>query len=370
MKSILVPICNRTNYTKLKPILHRLRKPGEVSVDLLVSSGMVVSSRGSGLSDVQSDGFNVACQIDCLMMNDTLESMCKTSGLSMIEHATCYAREKPDAVLIVGDRFDMLPAAISAFQMNIPILHIQGGERSGSVDDGIRDLITITATRHYVATNLAYEHVYQIARNKYVLNVGCPAVEFVQNLPVGDYLDVHSFKKKYTNDFGIAPNENYIAICVHPNTEDDNDVDMAALLGAALSTGLKCVVIYPNIDAFNSKIVKSIRRYEKQITCVKHMPVEDFVKIMAHATVFVGNSSAGIREAASFGTPVVNVGKRQALRERNGNTLDCGPSFEEIKKSIEASIQHGQYDHNNVYYKHDATRNICNDILEFLEFFE
>lgn len=365
MKKILVPICNRTNYTKLKPVLNLLNE--NLNMVVVASSGIVVGSRGSGMQDIVNDGLIISHKIDCLLMNDSLESMAKTTGLSMIEHASILSKEKPDAALIVGDRFDMLPAAVASLQMNIPIFHIQGGEKSGSIDDSVRDLITVMASRHYVATEQSYDHVFRIARNKSVMNAGCPAVEFVQGLPVGERLDVNSFKKKYTNNFGILPDEKYIAVCVHPNTVEDQDVDMASLLDAVLSTGLKCIVIYPNVDAFNSNITIQIRRHEKQIICVRHMPVEDFVKIMAHATCLVGNSSSGIREAASFGTPVVNVGSRQRGRERNLNVLDCGSSFETIKQAIETSITRGRFPRHNIYFRPDAAKNIAHDILLSLE---
>jgi UDP-N-acetylglucosamine 2-epimerase len=97
------------------------------------------------------------------------------------------------------------------------------------------------------------------------------------------------------------------------------------------------------------------------------MPIEDFARLMAHSSCLVGNSSAGIREAASFGTPVVNVGKRQEGRERNENILDCGTTFEQIKQAVDAAIQHGKFKSKNLYYKANAAKNISDDIKHFLE---
>ena len=367
MHKIIVPICNRTNYSKLRPVLRTIKNTSKVDIDIVTSSDMAIDKRANAISDIIADGFNISHHIDCLMSNDTLDSMSKTMGLSLIEHSSIYTNVRPDAILVVGDRFDILPAVLSAKLSNTPILHVQGGERSGSIDDTVRDIITICADRHYVSTEKSYENVKKIAKTEYVFNYGCPAVEAINEINVGSYLDVAHFKKKYKNSFGIAPNEKYILVMVHPNTCDEKDINMDALLSSVLSFGLKTIVMYPNIDPFNSNILKGIKDYQNMIIRVRHMPIEDFVKVMAHASCMVGNSSSGIREAASFGTPVVNVGQRQINRERNLNTIDCGPTYEEIHKSIEKSLQIDKYSPDNIYYKKDCSINIANDIVSYLD---
>lgn len=364
MSRISVPICNRTNYSKLKPILCGLKK--DIDIDIVVSSDMAIYKWANAIPDIISDGMNIDHRIDCLLCNDTLESMTKTVGMSLIEHASYFAKNDTKAILVVGDRFDILPSVLSAKMMNIPILHVQGGERSGSIDDTVRDIISICAERHYVSTQNAYDHVYRIAKNKNVFYVGCPSVEFINGISVGDYLDVSKMKKKYKNSFCIAPNENYILVAVHPNTDNKNDIDMDILLSAVISFGMKTVVLWPNIDAYNSNIMDGVRDYEKNIIRVRHMPLDDFVHIMAHASCMVGNSSAGIREAASFGVPVVNVGNRQNERERNKNTIDASKDYYSIRGAIEKSISIGRYPKENIYYKENCVNSICSDIVDFM----
>jgi len=367
MYKIIVPICNRTNYSKLRPVVNKLKETGKVDIDIVTSSDMAIGHRANAVSDIISDGLNISHHIDCLMFNDTLDSMSKTMGLSLIEHSSIYTNVKPNAILVVGDRFDILPSVLSAKLSNIPILHIQGGERSGSIDDTVRDMITICADRHYVSTQSAYDNVQKIAKTKHIFNYGCPAVEAISATNVGMYLDVATFKKNYKNSFGIAPYEKYILVMVHPNTSNEHDVDMDALLSSVLSFGLKTVVMYPNIDPFNSNILKGIKDYNEMVIRVRHMPIGDFVKLMAHASCMVGNSSSGIREAASFGTPVVNVGQRQINRERNLNTIDSGSSYESIRESIDKSLLIGRYNIDNIYYKKDCSSQISKDILSYLE---
>lgn len=367
MHKLIVPICNRTNYSKLQPVLCKLKISGEVEICIVTSSDMAIDERANAIKDILADGFDIHSKIDCLMANDTLESMSKTIGISLIEHSSVYSLISPKAILVVGDRFDILPSVLSARLANIPILHLQGGERSGSIDDVIRDIVTICAERHYVSTDKSFENVNNIAKSKNIFNFGCPSVEHITNIPVGNYLDVKTFKKDYKNSFGIAPYEKYMLVVAHPNTNDEKDIDMDALLSSVLSFGLKTVVLYPNVDPFNFNIMKGIKNYQDSVIRVRHMPIEDFVKLMAHCTCVVGNSSSGIREAASFGVPVVNVGKRQENRERNKNTMDCGPTYEEIRESIDKSIKINKYPPENIYYKKNSSQNICDDILDYLK---
>jgi len=366
MKKLSVAICNRSNYSKLKPILLELKNNTDIDIRIIASSDMALQHTPTAVPDIKNDGFNIDKQINCLLMDDTLACMGKTIGVSMIEHSSYFENHQPNALLIVGDRFDIMPAVLSAKIQNIPILHLQGGERSGSIDDTIRDLISVCATRHYVATEQSYKNVERIAKIKNIFNFGCPSIEAIMKVNVGEYLDTRTFKKQYHHGFGIAPHEKYMLVIVHPDTENEKEVDMDILLEAVLSFNMKCVVIHPNIDAFNSRIMTGLKDHSNRIIHVRHMPLEDFVQLMAHASCMVGNSSAGIRETGSFGTPTVNVGDRQVYRERNKNTIDCDNSYNGIVDAIQKSLSVGRYEKSNVYYQKDSTKNICADISAYL----
>ncbi len=368
IKILSVPICNRSNYSKLKPILLELkRRNAGIDIRMLLSSDMALENTPTAVDDINADGLSIDKKVNCLLMDDTLACMGKTIGVSMIEHSAYFESRRPDGLLVVGDRFDILPSVLSAKIQNIPIFHLQGGERSGSIDDTIRDLISVCSSRHYTATEKSKENVQKISRTNAVFNFGCPAVENILKIDVGDYLDTRTFKKKYQHGFGILPKEKYILVIVHPDTENDKDIDMNTLLEAVLSFDMKCVVIHPNIDAFNSRIMAGLKNHINRIIHVRHMPLEDFVKLMAHTSCMVGNSSAGIREGGSFGIPVVNVGDRQKNRERNKNTIDCDSSYNGIVSAIKKSLAIGKYDKENVYYKPDSIKNICDDIVKTLK---
>ena len=363
--NLLVPIVSRTNYSKLRPIVRKLNERTDIRTSVLLSSGIVLRKLTDGAKDIYEDGLEVLHELDCLLMNDTLESMVKSLGVSLIDHATVFSKSKPNGLLVVGDRYDMLGPVITAMMMNIPIFHIQGGEISGTVDDIVRDIITRCAIRHYTSTIKSTEKVKRLVGENGVFHTGCPAVEFLMRLPISNELRVEKFHKHFKDDISLKPGEPYFIIIVHPDTTDPHDIDMNCLLDAALSFKYTCIVLHPNIDAYRENISKAIRQHRNKIICISHAPLEDFVQLMAHSVCVIGNSSAGIREAASFKVPVVNVGQRQQGRERNNNTFDVICDYDEIKNAISRALL-SRFSGENIYYKEGAIDFISQDIVDYL----
>jgi len=361
---LAVPIVNRTNYSKLRPVLSCLSK--DIDIRIILSSSILLEKYGNAFRDIEAE-YSIDSRLDIALMNDSVESMSKASALSMLEHSSAYRRINPDAVLIVGDRFDMLPAALSAKMMNIPILHIQGGERSGTIDDYIRDIISVCAEEHYVSTKKSAENVSKIAHSKKIYHTGCPAVESLYSVDIGEYFDGNNLHKKFKNSVDIYPRDKFFLVLVHPNTVEEDDVNMDAVLNAAESFEHKIVLFYPNVDASNSDILSVIRSHQKKYPyiVIKHAPFIDFVSMMAHCSCMISNSSSSIREAASFGTPVVNVGDRQFAREKNANTIDCQCNYQEIRSAISKGLEVGKYPIDNIYYKKNAAQNIALHIKNF-----
>jgi UDP-hydrolysing UDP-N-acetyl-D-glucosamine 2-epimerase len=369
MKNIAVALTNRTNYSKLKPVLFELRRRSDVQCRIVLSSTIILDRYGNSYQDLLRDGLEIDHRIDTSMLNDSHEAMAKTVGLSVIEHATYFQRTKPDLVIIVGDRFDMLAPAISASIMNIPIAHIQGGELSGTIDNVIRDVITRVASLHFVATERsAVNLVRQGARQDRVFNFGCPAVEYISKLDVGDRFDKKRLGKEFKIDIDIAPDEKYFLVMIHPDTTNRYDVNMDAVLDAVESFGLKTFIFYPNVDANNSGIVSSIARYKRNenFYMIRHMPLEGFIHTLAHSVCMISNSSSGIREAASFGVPVINIGSRQADRERNKNVIDIFDRYDELKACI-GKYMECRFDIENIYLKRDCAARIAQAIIDYLD---
>ena len=370
MKTICVPLTNRTNYSKLKLVLKELKKIKDIKIELVLSSTILLNRFGDGFLDIENDGWHINKKIDCVLLNDSHEAMSKTIGLSIIEHATYFASINPDILLIVGDRFDMLAPAISGSIMNIPIAHIQGGEVSGTIDNVIRDVISRQSIIHFVATEKSAINLSNTGINKNsIYNYGCPAVEYISNLDIGEYFDEQKINKNYKRKFDIKKNEKYILVMLHPDTTNKNDIDAKKILSKIANTNLKVILFYPNVDANNSLILSCISNYRnnKNFYMIRHMPLEGFIHVMAHASIMITNSSSGIREAASFGTPVINIGARQKNRERNQNTIDLDNNYDDLESLIN-KYKNIRYPKINIYLKENCSKLIVSKLLEKINY--
>lgn len=368
MKKIAVIITNRTNYSKLKLVLLKLRDYADIKIEIIASSSILLEKYGKPIQDLEKDGFTIDVKIDCILMNDSHEAMVNTVGLSMIQHSSYFKSFRPDIVLVVGDRFDTIAPALAASLMNIPIAHIQGGELSGSIDDKIRDIITKMSTLHFVATEKSHNRLLQLGmREELIFNYGCPAVEYISTINIGDEFDPALVHKQFKHPLKIEHGEKYFLIMVHPDTTKDEDVSMDVILKAVATFDIKTFIFYPNVDASNSNILAGIsnHRSNKNFINIKHMPLEGFIHTMAHSACFIGNSSSGIREAATFGVPVVNIGDRQIGRERTPNTIDVTCGYDEIVNGIQKGLD-SQFDNTNPYYQEGCSEKIAARIIEHM----
>lgn len=368
-KNILISICNRTNFTKLYPVLKELKKSKKINLKIILSSTIANTRYSDAFNDIKRRRFKINEYFESSMLNTTHEAMSNNLSLSIVKHADYLKKTKIHLYLSVGDRFDALPAYITCLIENIPIVHIQGGEKSGSIDNIIRSIISIGSNLHFPATVLSKKNLENIGINKKsIFNYGCPAVEYISKIKVGKYLDVKKLKKKFRNKIFINSKSNYSVVILHPNTTSSKDVDIMQIIQAILECQLKIIIFYPNLDANSSTIEKYFNdlKKNKNIVFIKHAPVEDFTKLIAHSKIVIGNSSAGIREAASFGIPVINIGNRQINRERNKNTFDCSTNKEKLKNLIN-KLKNKKFKKKNIYYKNNSAKNISKKIIEFIK---
>ena len=367
MKTICIPLVNRTNYTKMKPLMVKLRDSGKVKLDVIVSSSMLLSKYSKAYKDVENDGFEIRGKFNCLLSADSHDSMVQTSALSMVHHSNYFKDNRPDLLFMVGDRFDMFPIVLSAGMMNIPIAHIQGGELSSSIDNTIRDMISTMASLHFPATELSKRRLEKLGCTN-VWNYGCPSVEYINSIDVGHEFDQTYLHKTFKNKIDIEPGEPYVISMMHPDTTNPDDLNVDMVLKVLKDLKVKSFIFYPNADTNNSHILESIHNYstQKGFYLIKHIPIEGYIHLLTHAACMVGNSSSGIREAATFGTPVVNIGDRQANREVNKSTISVDCNYDTIKSVVKYCL-HSKYDKTNIYYKRGCTDNICKKVLEYIE---
>jgi len=369
LRNLYVATSNRSDYIKIKPVLDEMKKRA-IPFNIVVSGSHLALKQGHTYRAIEKDNFEIKEMLACQIDGTSLESMSKSVGLSIMEHSHFFAREKPSCILLVGDRFDIFPVAIAASMMNIPFLHVQGGEISGSIDESIRHAITKLSHVHFASTEEARRRVISMGElPDRVFCTGCPTVDMLKNFKEEDL--VLSYLQKSNKLFSDLRERDYFIVIYHPVTTEYNHCKEAieVVLEAVESFNKHILLVYPNRDAGADSMVDVVMRrsrvYGKYILG-RHIDFEDYIKLMYNCSAFIGNSSSGIRETGTFGIPTVNVGNRQHMRERNKNVLDIDVDRELIIDAINRALNVGRYPCENIYGDGNASKQIV-DILSTLD---
>jgi UDP-hydrolysing UDP-N-acetyl-D-glucosamine 2-epimerase len=295
--------------------------------------------------------------------------MAKSTGLGTIEAAMVFNNLKPDFVVIVGDRFEMMAVTLSAAFMNIRIAHTMGGEVTGTIDESIRHAITKFSHVHFTANEDARQRVVRMGEDPdFVFNVGCPRTDLVaeeMKKDSGEILKV--LFERYGGvgevlDLGLP----FLLVSQHPVTTEygDSRRQIEQTLAALEELKMPTVMLWPNIDAGSDDVSKGIRTFREKkrpdwLHVFKNLPTSVYLHLMKRTACLVGNSSSGIREGTYIGTPVVNVGTRQNRRLRGGNVRDVPYEKNSILEGIRYQIGKGRYKSESIYGDGKAGKRIA-----------
>jgi UDP-hydrolysing UDP-N-acetyl-D-glucosamine 2-epimerase len=297
----------------------------------------------------------------------TPSSMAKSVGFATVEFASEYQRLKPDVVLLIGDRYEALAAAISAAYMNICIAHIQGGEVSGSIDESARHAISKFAHFHFPATVRSREYLVKMGESpETILSVGCPSSDLARTLE-------GSLQNDVVNATGsgamIDVSKPFFLVVFHPTTTTygSEQEQMWELIKALDQQQMQTLLLWPNIDAGADHISKSVRVFRDQnapkwLRTITNLTPENYLRVLSRATCAIGNSSSFVRDAGYFGTPVVLVGARQEGREFDEHVLPVTPRMEEIVRAIQAQRKHGRYAPSTLYGDGHVSKRIADGL--------
>ncbi len=336
MRKIAVITGTRADYGIYKSVLSSIEAVPELRLSLLVVGMHLAPEFGYTLKEIENDGFKISARISLLHNEDTKEAMAESIGLSIVEISKQLALIKPDILLVLGDRGEMLAGAVSATYLGIPIAHIHGGDISGNVDEPVRHAITKLSHIHLAATAQSAERIMKLGEEPWRVHVvGAPGLDMVRN---GAHPEPAEFAKK----FGLDLSKPLIMVVQHSvvSESDSAEDQIIETLEAITELKTQTVLIYPNADAGGRKMIAAIKRYERYsfIKTFQSLPHDAYLALMKIASVMVGNSSSGIIEAPSFNLPVVNIGTRQMGRQREKNVTDVGYSKEEILTAAKKAL--------------------------------
>ncbi len=280
--------------------------------------------------------------------------MAKSVGFGVVEFASEFQRQKPDVVLLIGDRYEALSAAIAAAYMNICIVHVQGGEVSGSIDESARHAISKFAQFHFPSTPRAANYLLRMGESpQSILGVGCPGSDIARQLD-------RAFAAGAINDSGsgarIDVEKPFVLAVFHPITTEYGGErrQMEELLQALDAVRVQTILLWPNIDAGADHISKAVRVFREThkpawLRVLTNLDPELYLKVLARTVCAVGNSSSFVRDAGYFGTPVVLVGGRQNGRERERHVVTAEPIAAEVAAATKSQIEHGRYPPSSLY---------------------
>jgi GDP/UDP-N,N'-diacetylbacillosamine 2-epimerase (hydrolysing) len=340
----------RADFGLMAGTLRQLHGHPDAEVSLLVTGIHLSADHGMTVNEVEAIGVPVAARIPLSVEDRSQQAMAQAVGQALIGVAAALANNRPDLLLLLGDRGEVLAGAIAALHLSIPVAHLHGGERSGTVDEPMRHAITKLSHLHLVATEESRERVVRMGEavnNVYV--VGAPSLDDVVHRP-------DTSRALVLQRLGLPADARYALVLFHPVVQEiaqagaQVEALIRALQSEAILRGLHIVWLAPNADAGSGAILDAMRRPgDTRVVPITHLPRGQYLDALACADVLLGNSSSGIIEAASCGTPVVNIGSRQQLRQRNANTRDCTGDSRSISEALRAALAAGRFAPANVY---------------------
>lgn len=345
-----------------------------VEIVLALGNSLYFYKYGAAVNNIKQDfpGIKIL-KTSLAVEGDDLVKMPKSVGVGIIELSTIFDNEKPDMIMTVADRYETLATAIAASYVNIPLVHLQGGEISGTIDDKVRNAITQLADYHFPATHEAADRVLQMKPKDHsrIWGYGCPSMDLLYEI-VPNWKLIQEEVNRHGHGDKLILYDNYCIVMLHPDTKGEQVTgDQVQLVFEALDAfDDQKLVMWPNIDPGSDSIAKGWRLVEQRqwnspIRYIRHLDSEIFGPVLSQCRFIIGNSSAGIREATFLGRPSISIGDRQEGRECGKNVVRVPFNRELIRKAIKK--QRGRYfAQNNMYGDGHAGERIAKQLVQIL----
>jgi UDP-hydrolysing UDP-N-acetyl-D-glucosamine 2-epimerase len=367
-RKVCVVLTARTSYTKIKPILLELQKIETVELQIICAASAVLERFGNVVNILRNDGFEVSEVIYMSLESEKLLTTAKSVGFGIIEFAGAFDRLKPDVVVVMADRFEVIAPSIASTYQNIPLAHIQGGEVTGNIDEKVRHAITKLADIHFPSTNRSKEWIIKMGESEdKVFLTGCPSIDLAKEVLNNPKFSFDLYEKyRGVGDFPPL-DKGYLIVMQHPVTTEVSNAreQVIETLEALRGVNKSVIWFWPNPDAGGDDTSQVLRQYRenkkiKNIHFIKNMEPLDFLTLLYNSNGIIGNSSVAIRESSYLGVPAINIGTRQSDRERGFNVVDAAHDRQELKKAILKHLNGNIGKHSNLYGDGNAGKMIAN----------
>ena len=372
MKRIGIMTGTRAEYGLLKPLMQEINKDNDLELYLIVSGMHLSPEFGMTYQEIEEDGFQINAKVEMLLSSDSPAGISTSIGVGVIGFADEFQRADLDMLILLGDRYEALSAAISAMVMRIPIAHLHGGELTeGAIDEGIRHSITKMSYLHFTSTEQYRNRVIQLGENpERVFYVGALGVENIKKINL-------MTKEELEKSIHFEIDENTVVVTYHPVTLENNTVEEQFLnLLKVLDRNPKIRMIFTKANAdTNGRIVNDlIDKYAAQNSeracAFMSLGQKRYLSALKYCRIVIGNSSSGIIEAPSFGKPIINIGDRQKGRICADSVINCGYTQQEIQQAMETALteefENKARNCRNPYEKENTAANIISVIKDYL----
>lgn len=333
----------RSEYDIMQPVLEQLRYCNDVELKLIVTGAHLSETFGKTVKNIENDGYEIADRIYNLVSTEDKIGRVVGIGTQITGLAHAFAREKPDIIVVVGDREEAITVSMAGAYLSIPVAHLAGGDiaNDGNIDNSVRYAASKFAHIHFTFLEQHAKVLRLLGEDDFrIFNTGNPALDKFIHCPVIPRNKIAPLKALETGD------EPYLVLIQHPIITEATEAGKQIIetLEAVLDLNIKCFINYPNSDAGNFAIIEMINKYTSEhpeiFYLFKNLDRVNYINLLRNAAVLIGNSSSGILEAPSIGLPVVNIGSRQRERFSAGNVIYVDYNRAEIG----AAIQKSSYD--------------------------
>lgn len=335
---ICIVTAARSEYGLLQWLITDLEKDNEVDFSLIVTGSHLSPEQGMTATQIVNDGHSITEKVEFLLSSESDVGIAKSNGICSASFADVLGRLRPDILIVLGDRYELLGICSSALLLNIPIAHISGGDiTEGAIDNQVRNAVTMLASIHFPGTQESYDNIVRmIGTSKNVYNVGEPGLETFRRTELLE-------RNELARSLGINPNKEWIVCTLHPETM--KEVAFSMTMAKNLIEALKkhpeweIVLTASNADLGGSEMNKyfiETSHLNPQIHFIHSLGQLRYLSIMGQAKMLIGNTSSGIVEAPYIGTPVINIGNRQTGRHLCENVFSVsGESLNELEDVME-----------------------------------
>lgn len=348
MRKVCYVSGTRADFGLMCSTLQRIATDPRLQLGVCVTGMHLLPEYGNTVTEIEAAGLPVVARIPVALDGSDGRTMALALATELAGLVEAFSAQDPDLVLLLGDRGEMLAGALAALHLNIPLAHIHGGERSGTVDEPVRHAISKLSHYHFTATRDARKRLIRMGED--------PARIFVSGAPGLDGItrDTIPDREQLFSTHGFSPARPLALLVFHPVLQEAGlaGEQTRQILAGLTAADCQVLALMPNADAGGAQVAATLTEWaagQRDVRLLTHLQRADYLNWLANVDLLIGNSSSGIIEAASFGLPVVNVGSRQDGRERSGNIADVDHDDGQIAAAIAAALYRGRQPTVNIY---------------------